>query len=201
MASGPLLGVLGGSFNPPHLGHLLIASGACDELGLERVLFVPAASPPHKMIDDDVSRLARVAMAELAVVDDLRFSVSALEVERELVYTRDTLRAVASRYPDHPLVFIMGSDSLLQFATWHDPQAILQEALLAVAPRPGDRPADVAAAATRWGRQRVRVLDTPLVDISSTGVRERVRGGRSIRYLVPAAVEEYIVAHALYAAP
>jgi nicotinate-nucleotide adenylyltransferase len=199
VASRPLLGVLGGSFNPPHLGHLLIASGACDELGLERILFVPSANPPHKVLDDDVSSLVRVAMAELAVVDDLRFTVSTLEVERDLVYTRDTLRAVAGRYPDHDLVFIMGSDSLLQFATWHEPRTILEEALLAVAPRAGDRPEDVAVAAARWGERRVRLLGTPRVDISSTDVRERVRRGRSIRYLVPAAVEEYIVEHRLYA--
>lgn len=198
MASRPLLGVLGGSFNPPHLGHLLIASGACDELGLERVLFVPSANPPHKVLDDDVSSLVRVAMVELAVVGDLRFTVSTLEVERDLVYTRDTLRAVAGRYPDHELVFIMGSDSLLQFATWHEPWRILEEALLAVAPRPGDRPEDVAVAVARWGERRVRLLDTSHVDISSTDVRERVRRGRSIRYLVPAAVEEYIAEHRLY---
>lgn len=121
----PGLGVIGGSFDPPHVGHLVIASEAHARLGLERVLFVPAVAPPHKDLVQRTAASVRLEMTALAVADDIRFVESGLEIERGLVYTRDTLAAVAERFPGRDLVFIMGSDSLLQFDTWHDPDGIL----------------------------------------------------------------------------
>jgi nicotinate-nucleotide adenylyltransferase len=193
----PRLGVIGGSFDPPHLGHLVIASEAHARLGLERVLFVPAAAPPHKDLVQRTAAGVRLEMTALAVADDIRFVESGLEIERGLVYTSATLTAVAERFPGRELVFIMGSDSLLQFDTWHDPHAILESCTLAVAPRPGDD-REVAAAAARWGAERVTILDAPLVGVSSSQIRARVSEGLPIRYLVPNAVEEFIVERRLY---
>jgi nicotinate-nucleotide adenylyltransferase len=194
----PRLGVLGGSFDPPHTGHLVIASEAFARFDLERVLFVPAAAPPHKAPGRRTAASARLAMTAAAIGPDARFEVLGIEIERDLVYTRDTLQAVADRFPDHDLVFIMGSDSVLQLETWHDPEGILRLCELAVAPRPGDDPEVVAAALARWGAGRARLMDAPLVAISSSAVRARVAAGLPIRYLVPAAVEAYVRQHDLY---
>jgi nicotinate-nucleotide adenylyltransferase len=194
----PRLGILGGSFDPPHVAHLAIASEACHALGLERVLFVPAASPPHKGTGERTSAAVRLELTSLAIDDDLRFNASGIEIERGLVFTVETLRAVNERYEGHDLVFIMGSDSLLQFESWHEPEGLLSLCSLAVAPRPGDAPQAIAAAAARWGDHQVEVLDVPLLDISSSSVRERAAQGRPIRYLVPRRVEQYIQEARLY---
>ncbi len=195
------IGVLGGSFNPPHVGHLAIASDVCSELSLERVLFVPASSPPHKQIADDVPAAVRFELTRLAVAADERFEVSDVEIAGGLRYTVDTLAELRRRLGPVELTFIVGSDTLLQFAGWHQPERILALARLAVAPRPGDDGAAVAAAAARWPAGRVVVVPSVAIDVSSSMIRERVRAGRSIRYLVPAAVEEAIVGRGLYASP
>jgi nicotinate-nucleotide adenylyltransferase len=197
----PALGILGGSFNPPHVGHLIIASDAWTQLGLERVLFVPAAAPPHKHVADGVPGEVRLEMARLAVADDARFAVSSIEIDRGLRYTLDTVTALQEAHPGHRLEFIVGSDSLLQFGTWHRPQAILAVCRLAVAFRPGDDRTAVAAARSRWGDGRVVLLDNVGIDLSSSRVRKRVRRGETIRYLVPPAVEEAIMELGLYTAP
>lgn len=194
----PRLGILGGSFNPPHLGHLLIASDVCAHLGLEKVLFVPAARPPHKTIDDGTPADARVEMTRLAVAGDPRFEVSTVEIEEDLVYTLDTVAAVRRPYDGHRLYFIMGSDSLLQFHTWHQPGAILALCRLAVALRPGDDPQEVDEVARGLGRGSAVVLQTATIDVSSHDIRDRVRRGDPIRYLVPPAVEEFVVERRLY---
>ena len=194
----PRLGVIGGSFDPPHVGHLVIASEAHARLGLERVLFVPAAAPPHKDLVQRTAADVRLDMTALAVAEDLRFVESGLEIEHGLIYTRDTLGAVAARFPGRDLVFVMGSDSLLQFATWFDPEGILARCTLAVAPRPGDDREIVADAVARWGAGRVTLLDGPPVGVSSSQVRARVAAGLPIRYLVPDAVEEFIIRRGLY---
>jgi nicotinate-nucleotide adenylyltransferase len=194
----PRLGVIGGSFDPPHVGHLIIASEAHARLGLERVLFVPAAAPPHKDLRQRTAAAVRLEMTAMAVADDSRFAASGLEIERGLAYTSDVLAAMAECFPESDLVFIMGSDSLLAFETWHDPHGILTRCVLAVAPRPGDARAAVAAAAAHWGTARVGILDCPPVGVSSSQIRERVAAGLPIRYLVPSAVEEFIAGHGLY---
>ena len=197
----PRLGVIGGSFDPPHLGHLVIASEAHARRGLERVLFVPAAAPPHKDLEEHTAADVRLEMTALAVADDPRFVASGLEIERHLVYTRDTLAAVAERFPGRDLVFIMGSDSLLQLDTWYDPEGVLARCTLAVAPRPGDDLALVAAAVARWGAARVAILEAPPVGVSSRQIRGRVAEGLPIRYLVPQAVAELIAGRGLYGRP
>lgn len=191
------LGVLGGSFDPPHVAHLAIASEAWHALHLERVLFVPAAAPPHKAGVERTRADVRLELTSLAVDDDLRFTASGIEIERGLVYTVDTLRALRDRY-GHELAFIVGSDSLLQLESWHKPEEVLALCTLAVAPRPGDAPDDIANAAARWGGERVRVLDVPALGVSSTDVRARVAAQRPIRYLVPHRVEQFIQETGLY---
>jgi nicotinate-nucleotide adenylyltransferase len=194
------LGVLGGSFNPPHIGHLVMASVACGQLGLERVVFVPAAVPPHKVVADDIPAAVRFALTEAATAEDMRFTVSTVEIDLDLAYTRDVLTALDERYAGSEFVFLMGTDSLLQFGSWREPEAILALAGLAVARRPGDDPQAIAAAIERWGEDRVTLLDMPPLAVSSTDVRRRVRGHLPIRYLVPRAVEDLIISHGLYGA-
>jgi nicotinate-nucleotide adenylyltransferase len=198
MATPARLGVLGGSFDPPHIAHLAVASEAFHACGLERVLFVPAAAPPHKGGEERTPASIRLELTSLAIDDDLRFTASGIEIERGLMYTADTLRALSERYAGHGLVFIMGSDSLLQLETWHEPDELLSLCSLAVAPRPGDVPEEIAAAAERWGDYQVTVLDAPALAISSTDVRARVASRRPIRYLVPQRVEQYVLETGLY---
>lgn len=194
----PRLGILGGSFNPPHIGHLLIASDAADQLGLEKVLFVPAAAPPHKVVDDDTPAEIRLEMTRLAIAGDERFEVSSVELDRDLVYTLDTIAAIRQQHEGYRLYFVMGSDSLLQFETWHQPSAILALCRLAVVLRPGDEPREVDEVARDLGRGFAIVLQTASIDLSSRDVRNRVRGGRPIRYLVPPAVEDFVRERRLY---
>lgn len=194
----PRLGIFGGSFNPPHLGHLLIASDVSAFLGLDKVLFVPAARPPHKTIDDDTPAEARLEMTRLAIAGDPRFEVSRVEIDGDLVYTLDTVAAIRQQYDDHRLYFIMGSDSLLQFDTWHQPSAVLSLCRLAVALRPGDDAHEVDEVARGLGRGFAIVFKTAMIDVSSHDIRNRVRRGDPIRYLVPAAVEEFVAARRLY---
>ncbi len=192
------LGVLGGSFDPPHVAHLAIASEACHALHLERMLFVPAAAPPHKSGEERTPAQVRLELTSLAIDDDLRFTASAIEIERGLVYTVDMLRALSERYGEHELVFVMGSDSLLQLEAWHEPEELLSLCSLAVAPRPGDSPEAITAAAERWGASRVAVLDLPALAVSSSAIRARAAQRRPIRYLVPRRVEQYIQETGLY---
>jgi nicotinate-nucleotide adenylyltransferase len=137
-------------------------------------------------------------MTRLAVAGDERFSVSSAEIDLGLRFTSDTLAEFRRRYPDRPLSFIAGSDTLLSFATWHDPDAILELARLVVAPRPGDDLAAVAREAARWGAGKVVVMTSVAIGVSSSMVRERVRAGQPIRYLVPRAVERFICDEGLY---
>ncbi len=141
MAVSRAIGVLGGSFNPPHLGHLAIASDACSQLDLEQVVFVPAAAPPHKDIADDVPAAVRLEMTRLAVAADERFCVSSVEIDLGLRFTSDTLAELRRRHGGAPLVFIAGSDALLQFAELARAAAtILERALLVGGAAPRRRP-------------------------------------------------------------
>ncbi len=194
----PLTGrvaLFGGSFNPPHLGHLALAEAARDEAGLDRVLWMPAAVPPHKQEADLPDGPHRLAMTRLAAEDNVAFVVSDLELQRAGVsYTVDTLRALNAAHPEAAFSLLIGGDSLAQFASWREPEEILRRADLIVYPRPG---ADMAAVDPAL-RRRVILLDRPLLDVSSTAVRDLLRGGRSARYLVPDRVLAYAAEHGLY---
>jgi nicotinate-nucleotide adenylyltransferase len=195
------LGILGGTFDPPHLGHLWLATAAADELGLSKVLLVPNANPPHKRRRSLSHAADRVLMTRLAVANDPRLDVSLVELEREgPSFTIDTLVDLGRRHPDLDLVLIMAADSLAQIETWREPDRILELASWAVGPRPGTPLPTRAELVARWGRAaaRIHLLDGPALDISASQIRRRVAAGRAIRYLVPRPVEELIVERRLY---
>jgi nicotinate-nucleotide adenylyltransferase len=196
------LGVFGGAFNPPHLGHLICAQEVLLQLELERVLFVPVGEPPHRKLDDDPGGEARLEMVELAIAGDQRFATSRLELDREgPSYTSLTLEHLTSEAPDDERFLLLGGDQAASLPTWHEPEKVLELATVAAVERVGwSRSAIGIQLARLRGADRVRYLDMPLIQISSSGIRRRVREGRPIRYLVPAAVEEYIAGHDLYRA-
>jgi nicotinate-nucleotide adenylyltransferase len=194
------LGLLGGTFNPPHLGHVVCAAEAHDQLGLDRVLLVPTARPPHKEVLDDPGAEHRAAMCELAVAGDDRLGVSRIELERAgPSYTVDTLRTLHERSPEDDLTFIVGGDMAHSLPTWHEPEGILALARLAVAERAEVRRADIAERLDGLpGGDRVTFFAMPRIDVASSELRRRVAEGRSIRYLVPDAVGSYIAEQGLY---
>ena len=197
------VGILGGTFDPIHNGHLGIAEEAREALGLERVLLVPASSPPHKPGRPVTDAAHRLAMVALAIADNPAFAVSRIEVERGgASYSLDTLEALRSEGVEQPW-FILSAEALAGFPTWRAPDRILALCRLAVVPRGGYDPLDRAWVAERFpGREdRVTFLPGPLLPISGSVVRRRAAVGRSVRYLVPDAVARYIADHQLYTDP
>jgi len=195
------LGILGGTFNPPHLGHLLCAQEAHHALGLDRVVLMPTGTPPHKASPEDPGAGKRFAMCELACGGEEWLSASRLEIDRDgPSYTVDTLREIHAQAPGDHLTFIVGGDMAASLPSWRDPEAILELATLAVAERDGvvrDELRGRLVGVT--GSDRVVFLDIPRVDVSSTMVRERIAAGRPVRHLVPDEVRHYIAEHGLYA--
>ncbi len=197
------LGLLGGTFNPPHIGHLICAQEALLAFGLDRVLLVPAGVPPHKAVESDPGVEERIAMCEAAVAGDERLGVSRADADRDgPAYTVELLRSLRAAAPDDELWFIVGGDMAHSLTTWHEPEAVLALARLAVAEREElGREAIVARLAGLAGaRERVAFFAMPRVDISSTLVRRRVAAGEPIRYLVPDAVAEHVARRGLYTA-
>jgi nicotinate-nucleotide adenylyltransferase len=196
------LGILGGAFNPPHIGHLVCAQEAVLQLGLDRLLFVPMGQAPHREIEQDPGAEARLEMCELAVEDDERFEVSRLEVDREgPSYTSETLRALAGEGSEDELYLVLGGDQAASLSKWHEPEEVLRLATVAVVPRTGfHREAIAVKIASLKGAAGVRFFDMPRVDVSSTLVRHRVAGGKPIRHLVPDRVIGYIEDNELYGA-
>lgn len=192
-------GVLGGSFDPPHYGHLAMAETARVQLGLERVLFVPAAQPPHKVPCSPAEQ--RVAMLTAAIGEHPAFVLSRVDLDRPGPhYTVEMLRLLRAQFPAvEEWYFLMGEDSLRDFPTWRDPAGILEQAYLAVMPRLGER-ADVVALRAKYEAlaERLVWLDVPYLNLSSSDLRRRVHLGLPIRYLVPPAVEAYIREQGLY---
>ncbi len=200
--AGLRLGVLGGTFDPVHLGHLILAEAAREQLALARVLFVPAGQPWRKAGRSIASAEDRLAMLRLSVEGNPAFEVSTLELERAgPTYTVDTLEMLREMHGGAELYFVMGVDALLDLPNWHEPQRILELATPAVARRPG-QPDQAAPAEERMAglSRRLVWLEMPLIEISASGVRERVRRGLSIRYLVPEGVAVYIRERGLYRA-
>ena len=194
------LGLLGGTFNPPHLGHLVCAQEAFVQLGLDRVVFMPVFAPPHKEAERDPGVEHRVALCVRAVADDPRFTVSRLEADTPgRSYTLDTLSRLHESSPDDELTFIVGGDMAYSLPTWHEPEAVLALATMAVAEREGVGRTDITERlAGLAGAEKIRFFDMPRLDISSSLIRRRVAAGLPIRYLVPDAVADYIAAEGLY---
>lgn len=211
------IGILGGTFNPIHLAHLRIAEEVRENLALDRVLFIPAAAPPHKLMQGELPFAKRCELVRMAVTDNPVFELSQIEGEREgKSYSIDTLRSLRERHPYDELFFIIGSDSFLEFSTWHEYRSIFEIASIVVVERPGAQvksladslPAGVYSDFTRVpdanrlihrSGHQVHYFGECLLDISSTRIRTLARQGRTIRYLVPEAVERYIMEQGLYA--
>jgi nicotinate-nucleotide adenylyltransferase len=193
------VGLLGGTFNPPHIGHLVCAQEACAQLELDRVLLVPVHEPPHKGIEADPGVEHRVELCRRAVAGDERLEVSLTDAEIPgPSYTVDTLRRLHERCPGDELTFIVGGDMALSLPTWREPESILRLAELGVAEREGVRRADILDRLSGFDVQRLRFFDMPRLDISSSLIRRRVAAGRPIRHLVPEPVREYIEREGLY---
>ena len=193
------LGLLGGTFDPPHYGHLLAAQEVAWRLNIDRVLFLPARQNPLKRGEASSSAEDRCEMVALAVADNPSFELSRLDLDRPPPsYTADLLRALQS--PEHELFFLVGADILPELPKWREPQQIVQLARLVVVNRPGAPPPDLERVETVLPgvRERVERVQIPGVDVSSREIRKRVAAGRPIRYLTPPAVERYIMDRRLY---
>lgn len=197
------VGILGGTFNPPHLGHLVCAQEAFRELDLDQVILIPARVPPHKPVEDEPGAEHRLALCRLAVQDDERFEVSEIELGRDgPSYTVDTLMQLSSEAPDNELFLIVGGDIAVGLPQWHRAERVLELASVAIAKRRGTARASVAQALQALpGGDRARFFQMPRMGVSSTMVRRRVAARQPIRYLVPDRVAEYIASHRLYEGP
>lgn len=187
------VGIFGGSFDPVHIGHLILAEQCLEQGKLDRVDFVPAPRPPHKTQGTHASFEQRVEMLSAALQDQSQFRVNTCEEHRPgFSYTVDTLRQLHANEPGNEWFLILGMDSVRDLDTWRDPQGIAKLCTLMIVGRPGielDQPPDYFHSIT---------IDSPLIDISSTDIRQRVAGKRSIRYQVPDTVRKLIESHRLY---
>jgi nicotinate-nucleotide adenylyltransferase len=195
------VGILGGVFNPPHLGHLVCAQEALVQLELEKVVFMPVGQAPHRELEGDPGAEVRLEMVELAAGDDARFAISRAELDRPgPSYTVDTLRELREKVDDE-LFLILGGDQAAALPAWHEPETVLSLATVAVVERSNwSRNAIGIKIGRLPGAERVRYLDMPIIQISSSAIRRRVFEGKPIRYLVPDKVANYIGANGLYGA-
>ncbi|GMB00659.1 nicotinate-nucleotide adenylyltransferase [Pelosinus sp. IPA-1] len=196
------IGIMGGTFDPIHTGHLVIAEAVRVEYDLERVLFIPAANPPHKQHFQVETAMHRYMMAVMATYSNPHFFVSPIELERAgLSYTIDTVLELIEQYGNNTeFYFITGSDAVQELSTWKDVDRLLEVCHFIAATRPGCSYTleDIIKHFGVKGCQRIHSLETPELEISSTDIRERVRQGRSIKYIVPESVENYIIKENLY---
>jgi nicotinate-nucleotide adenylyltransferase len=194
------LGILGGTFDPPHYGHLALAENARVQLHLDRVLFVPAGQPPHKPNQPTTPAHHRAAMVQAAIADHPAFALSRVDLDRPGPhYTVDMLALLGRAYPGAELYFLIGGDSLAEFPIWRDSASIVRQARLAVMQRAGwEADLEALERGTPGIRERLVWLDALHLDIASTDLRRRVRAGLPLRYLVPPPVEAYVREHGLY---
>lgn len=196
------MGVLGGTFDPPHLGHLVIACEALWQLGLDEVRLVPAGRPPHKDDPAVAPAARRAAWLERAVAGRPGLVVSLLELERDgLSYTADTLEAMAEAEPGVRLWFILGADQLAEFPTWRAPERILAAARLAVVARGDVAQGDLDVLAESVAPGRADIVAVPVIGISSSMIRDRIAAGQPVGHLVPPEVEQALIAEGLVASP
>ena len=197
------VGILGGTFNPPHIGHLVCAQEARSQLQLDRVVLMPVHTPPHKAALDDPGPEARLALCQAAIAGDEELEISALEIERGgSSYTVDTLRALHGSREGDDLTFIVGGDMASSLPSWREPEAVLELARVAVAEREEHRRQEIAERLDGLGGadERIVFFTMPRLDISSSDIRRRIAEGRPIRWLVPAEVCDEIERRGLYGA-
>lgn len=196
------LGIFGGTFDPVHFGHLLLAEQCREQCRLDQVWFLPAGIPPHKLERTIASGTARAQMLEFAIAGHDRFRIDRRELnQQQPCYTVDTLSAIRDEDPTRELCFLMGADSLHDFPTWREPKRILELARVAVVNRGDAPPPDFEPLRRLWGAdvaERIEVVSIPGFEISSSDIRRRVQRGQSIRFLTPRAVECYIETQKLY---
>jgi nicotinate-nucleotide adenylyltransferase len=195
------VGILGGAFNPPHIGHLVCAQESLIQLELESVLFVPVGEAPHRELENDPGPETRLEMVELAIEDDDRFAGSRMEIDRDgPSYTSDTLRELHAAQPDDEHVLILGGDQAAALPEWHEPEQVLELAEVAVVERSNwSRNAVGIRIGRLKGAERIRYLDMPVIQVSSSSIRRRIAAGLPIRYLVPDRVASFIDSKDLYA--
>lgn len=197
MAGLAAAGILGGTFDPIHLGHLVLAESARETFGLSKVIFIPAGNPPHKPGRVMTPAVDRLRMVEIATADNPWFAVSAMEVEKnEPSYTYHTVSALQRAEKDTEWFLIVGADTLAEIPTWYEYRKLLAAVTILAATRPGSTLAVPAPLADLAGR--IRLFHPPALDVSSTMIRERAMGGLSLRYLVPDGVADYIIRRGLY---
>ena len=187
--------LFGGTFDPPHIGHLLVAQTVCEAEDFDKILFIPAFQPPHKRDITPVDE--RISMLELAVEGNPNFEISDVELKRKGVsYTIDTVKAIKTEMSlkNNEIFYLIGSDSLLEFQHWKEPEGILNECQVIGAIRPGFRPSDIPS----WILQRIQFANIPRFEISSTNIRHRWVENKTIRYMVTLPVWEYIEKNNLY---
>lgn len=198
------IGVFGGSFDPIHLGHLILAENCREQIGLNQVLFMPCAMSPHKRDGAHGSDRQRLEMLDLAIGGHRDFVRSDMEIKRGGVsYTVDTLQALKVQNPENEWFFLMGADSLESFSSWREPEEILRLARPIIVGRPGSEPVDLSLLEPLSSVGYVDSIkelhvESPLIDISSTKIREQVSANKSIRFLVPRSVEKYIETQKMY---
>ena len=198
------IGVIGGSFDPVHMGHLSIAEEAREVFELDRVVFVPAAQPPHKGARTCATAADRLRMVELAVAGNPGFMVSDIEMRREgPSYTIDTLEEIQRMYPGMGVYFVVGADSLAELHSWHRAAELVERFDFIIIGRPGAGSVSLSKLEEKFGAQGARKLDrhylrSGFFDLSATEIRRRIGEGRSIRYLVAPAVERYILSGGIY---
>lgn len=195
------IGIMGGTFDPIHMGHLITAEMVRCAAFLDRILFVPSARPPHKDGTRTASPEDRLIMTEYAVRENLHFSVSDIELRRSgPSYTVDTIAELQSRLDGADLFFITGADAMNDLYLWHEPKRLLRSCRFIVATRQGVPLNELLLTEkfTEEERRHIQVLPTPHLEISSSSIRARIRSGLSIKYLVPSSVEEYIKKRGLY---
>ena len=196
------VGIMGGTFDPIHNGHLILAEAVRDTLNLDEVLFIPSARPPHKFRTDIISPEHRLAMTILATCSHSKFRVSTIEIMRTgPSYAIDTIDALKLEYKlGTEFYFILGADAALELSTWHNAQELIEKCQFIVATREGTD-IDIKAVESQFSKSaigHIQKVETPKIEISSTDIREKIRNGHSIKYLVPDTVEAYIRKENLY---
>jgi nicotinate-nucleotide adenylyltransferase len=197
------VGIMGGTFDPIHIGHLILGECAYEQFGLDQVLFMPSGNPPHKATrQDGAGRQARLEMTALAIADNPHFSVDLEEIFRSgYTYTNETLQILKRMHPDTDYYFIIGGDSLMALDSWRKPDIICQNCVLLVAVREDAELASmkeqIARLKSRYGAD-IHLLHTPRIDVSSTQLRDWCRQHRSLRYYIPDSVIQYIEANHVY---
>ncbi|MCL6448460.1 MAG: nicotinate-nucleotide adenylyltransferase [Armatimonadetes bacterium] len=196
------IGIMGGTFDPIHYGHLVAAEEARWQFGLEKVIFIPAGHPPHKVSRKISEARHRLAMTRLAIESNPFFAASAIEIERPgLSYTINTVRDMRNTYPLTDIYFITGADAVLEILSWKHIDELLDQCCFIAAKRPGYRLGRLKTKLPGLRKEqlkRITVIEVPALAISSTDIRQRVQTGRPIKYLLPEAVEKYIREQGLY---